>query len=157
MSESTELREKVAAVSSLVSKVSTVGGFGKALGRVAETVGNISTIAAAASVSGLALKRVADKISNDTRRKALIDDLIRTDPVIQKVDKAQVMEWYATIYNVAPTLSADKSAVREVLQNFARFGRADMQTLKMLAETEKTMAGQHVSNSWAGILTGAVR
>lgn len=156
MSRNTPIREKLASLSTTISSLQGMG-FGKALGRAAETVANVGTITAAVSVGGLALKRAVDKISNDTRRKALIDDLVRNDPVLQKVDKDQVMEWYATIYGVAPSLSTDKSAVREVLQNFARFGRADLQTLKMLAETEKTIAGQSVAHSWAGILTGAVR
>ena len=106
---------------------------------------------------GLAMKRVFDKINNDTRRKALIEDLAATDPLLKDIDKATVMQWYASIYRVAPTLSVDKSTVREVLHTFARFGRVDMQTLKLLSETEKNISAQNVGNSWSGILTGAVR
>ena len=106
---------------------------------------------------GLAMKRIFDKINNDTRRKALIEDLANNDPLLKDIDKATVMQWYASIYRVAPSLSMDKSTVREVLHTFARFGRVDMQTLKMLSETEKNISSQGVGNSWSGILTGAVR
>ena len=47
---------------------------------------------------GLLLKSLYAKISNDVRRKALIEDLRLNDPMLRKVDPAQLMEWYATIY-----------------------------------------------------------
>lgn len=61
------------------------------------------------------------------------------------------MEWYATIVHFAPTVSLDKNAVREILQGFARFGRVDLQTLKLLADTEKSMASDN-SVPWGSVL-----
>lgn len=65
------------------------------------------------------------------------------------------MSAYATIYHFAPKVSLDKVAVREVLQGFARFGKVDLQTLKMLAETEKALADpQSKAGVWGNILMG---
>ena len=88
---------------------------------------------------GLLLKSLYAKISNDVRRKALIEDLRLNDPMLRKVDPAQLMEWYATIYHFSPKASLDKSAVRELLRSFVTFGKVDLQTLKLLTETEKNL------------------
>lgn len=102
---------------------------------------------------GLLLKSLYAKISNDVRRKALIEDLRLNDPVLQKVDQGQLMEWYATIYHFSPQTSLDKAAVRELLRGFATFGKVDMQTLKLLAETEKNLSPKPSSSSvWAELL-----
>lgn len=123
-----------------------------------DTFGGFMNVAKGLSMlatGGLFMKRVYDRINNDVRRKSLIEDIALTDPLLKTVDKAQLMEWYATIYHFAPKVSLDKVAVREVLQGFARFGKVDLQTLKMLAETEKALADpQSKAGVWGNILMG---
>lgn len=89
---------------------------------------------------GIVLKSLYDKLQNDSRRKSLLESVTSSDPVLKDVDKAKLLEWYATLYHYAPTVSLDKNSVRELLLQFARFGKVDMQTLKLLAETEKSLA-----------------
>ena len=60
--------------------------------------------------------------------------------MLKEVDRERLLEWYATIYHYAPKMSLDKVTVRELLQQFARFGRIDLQTLKTMAETEKALS-----------------
>lgn len=109
--------------------------------RKAQTFGRIG-----AGLGGLALSmnliyNTVKSFRNDAQRRNLIEDLYRSDPVLSQLDHDQVVEWYAAIVHFAPHFSLDKAAVKEVLENFARFGRVDVNTLKMLAETEKATAG----------------
>lgn len=89
-----------------------------------------------AGASAVGLSMLVKKIKNDTRRKALIDDLMMYDPVIKDADKTTVLEYYATIVDVAPSVSLNKHVVKELLQTFIKFGRIDISTIKMLAETD---------------------
>lgn len=85
--------------------------------------------------AGVALKTLINKIQNDTRRKAIIEDLMLNDPIIKKAPKEQVLSFYATINNVAPSIAVDKNAVTELLQHFIKFGTIDLKSIKDLAET----------------------
>lgn len=89
--------------------------------------------------SGFLLNRLKQKIQNNPRSRALIEDLIQNDPLIKEEDRDTVLQYYATIMNVAPSLALDKNAVRELLKQFIRFGKVDIQTLKILADTEKNI------------------
>lgn len=109
------------------------------------------SVVGAIVTGGLVIGKVINKIKNDIRRKSLLEDLRLNDPLLRDIDKAQLMEWYATIVHFAPTVSLDKNAVREILQGFARFGRIDLQTLKMLADTEKSMATENTV-PWGSVL-----
>lgn len=109
------------------------------------------SVVGAIVTGGLVIGKVINKIKNDIRRKSLLEDLRLNDPLLRDIDKAQLMEWYATIVHCAPTVSLDKNAVREILQGFARFGRVDLQTLKMLADTEKSMATENTV-PWGSVL-----
>ena len=109
------------------------------------------SVVGAIVTGGLVIGKVINKIKNDIRRKSLLEDLRLNDPLLRDLDKAQLMEWYATIVHFAPTVSLDKNAVREILQGFARFGRVDLQTLKMLADTEKSMATENTV-PWGSVL-----
>ena len=109
------------------------------------------SVVGAIVTGGLVIGKVINKIKNDIRRKSLLEDLRLNDPLLRDIDKAQLMEWYATIAHFAPTVSLDKNAVREILQGFARFGRVDLQTLKMLADTEKSMATENTV-PWGSVL-----
>lgn len=85
--------------------------------------------------AGMVIKNYINKIQNDTRRKALIEDLMLTDPIISHAPKDQVMSFYATINNVAPSIAVDKNVVRELLQYCIKFGTINLEMIKMLAET----------------------
>lgn len=107
---------------------------------------------------GMALSKAIREVKNDMRRKRIITELHTNDPVLSQLPPEQILEWYATIYNFAPHFSLDKSAVREVLQNFARFGRVDVNTLKMLADTEKsTQQADAASKSWGDVFGGLAK
>ena len=95
--------------------------------------------ASAAGISTILLKSLVNKIQNDMRRKAIIEDLATYDPILKNVDREQIKEWFATMYYYAPTMTADKNTVREILTGFARFGKIDLSTLKTLAETEEKL------------------
>ena len=84
---------------------------------------------------GLHLK----KIQNSIRHKAIVEDLMTTDPIIKQAPREQVLEAYATIYHLAPRIALEKQIVRELLQQVVKFGRLDMQTVKMITDTEKTI------------------
>lgn len=85
------------------------------------------------------LKKVRANIDNDIRKKRIIEDLALNDPLLKTVDRRQLYHWYATLCYYAPTLAQDKLTVAEVLNNFARFGKVDFNTIKMLVDTEKTV------------------
>lgn len=107
---------------------------------------------------GLLINKTVKNIKNDNTRKRLLAELQTSDPVLSQVDPDQLLEWYATIYHFAPNFSLDKAAVREVLQNFARFGRVDVNTLKMLADTEKSsQQAADVGHSWGDMLSGLAK
>ena len=92
------------------------------------------------TLSSMILKQLIDNIKNDSNKKRIIEDLALNDPVIKEINKKTLLEWYATICFYAPNISSDKQTVAEVLKNFARFGKIDMSTLKMLADVEKSLA-----------------
>jgi len=124
----TAATNQVVGASGIKNVLSGIGTFGK----ITAGVGLLTAGAAS-------LHRAYTSIQNDAQRKQLISDLHLNDPFLKEVPEEQLLEWYSTIYHFAPKFSLDKSAVREVLQNFARFGKVDVNTLKMLAETEKAM------------------
>jgi lipoate-protein ligase A len=130
-------------------------GLGKAVGKALDVI-SVSP-QKAMGVGGLVaggaiLHKAYANVQNDVRRKNLFNDLRLNDPVLSQVPEEQLLEWYATIYHFAPKFSLDKSAVREVLQNFARFGRVDANTLKMLADTEKaTQQADAAGKSWGAL------
>lgn len=108
--------------------------------------------------AGMLINKTVNTILNDARRKRIVTELYNNDPVLSQLPQDQILEWYATIYNFAPQFSLDKSAVREVLQNFARFGRVDVNTLKMLADTEKsTQQAAAASKSWGDVFGGLAK
>lgn len=119
------------------------------------TVGRVSSVAGLLIAGSTVLKKYYDKISNDVQRKSMLEDLCMHDPIIRGLDRKQVLEWYASIMHFAPTASKDKSLVRETLQSFARFGKPDLATLKMLAETEKAMDSGSSMRSWGDLISTA--
>lgn len=129
--------------------------FGEIVNGVGKTFENFVGKAPVVAVltGGIILKSIYDKLQNDSRRKSLLESVTSSDPVLKDVDKAKLLEWYATIYHYAPTVSLDRNSVRELLLQFARFGKVDMQTLKLLAETEKSLVDADRSRSvWNKII-----
>lgn len=128
-------------------------GLNKLLGTFSTSTSKMLAVGSLV-MGGAAIAKAVKEVKNDVRRKRLITELHTTDPVLSELPPEQILEWYATIYNFAPHFSLDKSAVKEVLQNFARFGRVDVNTLKMLADTEKsTQQAAAASKSWGDIFT----
>lgn len=106
-------------------------------------MGLIKSVAAPAVttiIAGYMLKQVIDKIKNDARKKRIIEDLSLNDPLLKEVDKQTLLQWYATMCYYAPTLANDKLTVTEILHTFARFGKIDFNTIKLLVDTEKATA-----------------
>jgi hypothetical protein len=122
-----------------VANIGQAEDFSKGLSTLKTGIGLGTTLLAMGALTGMQLKQAYSRIQNDVRRKAMIEDLILNDMIIKEAPREQVLEWYATIYNIAPKVSAEKPAVRELLQHFVKFGRIDLQTLKTLAETESKL------------------
>lgn len=132
-------------------------GLNKFLGVFGTSTAKILSVGSLVLASSALIKSIKE-VQNDSRRKQLITELHHNDPVLSKIPEDQVLEWYATIYHFAPHFSLDRSAVREVLQNFARFGRVDVNTLKMLADTEKsTQAAASDNKSWGDVFAGLAK
>lgn len=128
-------------------------GINKFLGNFSTSTSKMLAVGSLV-MGGAAIAKAIKEVNNDVRRKRLITELHTTDSILSELPSEQILEWYATIYNFAPHFSLDKSAVKEVLQNFARFGRVDVNTLKMLADTEKsTQEAARASKSWGDIFS----
>ena len=106
--------------------------FSGGVGVAAKTIG-------ATVLTGYVLKNIINKIQNNSKRKMLLEDLMMHDMIIKSAPKEKVLQYYATIMNVAPTLSEDKEVVRELLQNFIKFDRIDINTITSLTKAEKEM------------------
>lgn len=117
--------------------------WGNAMSAIKDTM-IVGGMAATALMAG---GSIVNKLNNDTRRKALIEDLARNDTILRQVPKDKLIAWYGVIYQYGPKTSLNKEVTRDLLQTFARFGRVDMPTLKTIAETEKAMAGSSVWSS----------
>ena len=104
------------------------------------SLGKMAVPAMAVVAGGYIIKQILDKMKNDVRKTRIIEDIALNDPMLKTVDKRQLYHWYATICYYAPSLANDKLTVTEVLQNFARFGKVDFNTIKMLVDTEKSVS-----------------
>ena len=132
--------------SGLVGKIEFLGRHAnhmplvKGIDKVLNWGGSAAKIGVGLMLSGVLIKKLIDSIKNDSNKKRIIEDLALNDPVLKEVEKSTLLEWYATLCHYAPTLCTDKQTVGEVLRNFARFGKIDINTLKMLADTEKSIS-----------------
>ena len=122
-------------------------GFSDIVGQAAKVGKTVGPALATGGITAYALKQLLDKIKNDIRRKRIIEDIALNDPLLKTVDKQTLMRWYATINYYAPTLALNKLTVTEVLQNFAKFGKVDFNTVKMLIDTEKNIAETRKANT----------
>jgi len=95
--------------------------------------------------TGFMMSKIIQNIMNDHKRKAMLEDLIMNDAFIKQADPERVKEFYATIHYMAPKLSGDKNVVKELLQNFIKFDRVDISSIKALADTQKSMSQGQIS------------
>jgi hypothetical protein len=70
-------------------------------------------------------------------QQQVITKLLNMDPIIKNADRESVLSYYKTICNMAPKVSQDENVVKDLLHNFVKFGRIDLQSLKLLTDTEK--------------------
>lgn len=136
--------EKTAAYpsSNALDTAKNVGEKADGLSAVAKVFGNIlggKAIVPGLVLGGLALSNKYNQIKGDQKRRAIFEALC-WDPTFKDMDKSQLLEWYTTIYHFSPDTSLDKTATKELLRQFMTFGRVDIQTLKTLAETQKSLS-----------------
>ena len=119
-----------------------VGGASAAIGQ-----GLVGAVMGAFSKG---LDTVKDFLIMEPRRKALLEQTLRTDPVLADAvernpnAKQQVVEAYETMVKVAPTLASDVNVVRSFLREAVLSGAGvNYATVKNLAEAE----GQVVRNN----------
>jgi hypothetical protein len=96
-------------------------------------------LASTGILAGYLASKAVKNLMNQHDRKALVEDLCMNDAIIRQADPERVKEFYATIHHIAPSISNDKNVVRELLQNFIKFDRVDLNSVKALADTHKSM------------------
>ena len=116
---------------------------------VLDTLGKGSAILTGAVMAGGLLKSTYDAIRRNQKAKQVFES-VSNDPQLAKIDKGTLLEWYASIYHYSPTAATDKSTVKELLKQFATFGKVDLQTLKTLAEMEDKSTSAKKNNSAFG-------
>lgn len=120
-----------------------VGGLSKGIG---SALGG-SLVGLMAHGIGTGVDALRDHFMLDPKRKALVDTLVRTDPVLSDAvdrspdSKAIIRESYGTMERFAPTLSLDINAVRSFLREAVLGGSGvNYATIKNLVDTEKSIA-----------------
>ena len=94
-------------------------------------------------IGGMGLKMMYDKFKQDRQAVKVLEDLMHSDPIISKEDPETVKQYAATVFRVAPSISHDKNVMKNLLQNFIKFGTVDMKTIETLAGIQKTMDDSH--------------
>lgn len=117
----------------------------------------LGTAVGLAATAVMAGTSIINKLNNDTRRKAIIEDLAKNDPLLRQVPKDKLISWYGVIYRYGPRTSLNKEVTKDLLHTFAKFGKVDMQTLKTLADTEKAMSGSDSNFSFGSSFGSAMR
>lgn len=120
--------------------------------RAFEVNGKTVAVATGVILSSYVIKSLISKVLNNAHCKAIIDDMKMNDPVLKNVDKATLLEWYATIYHFSPSYAKDKNAVRAMMLEFARHGKIDVAMLKTLTGMEKDVAASTKSNLESGAM-----
>lgn len=120
-----------------------VGGLSKGIG---SALGG-SLVGLMAHGIGTGVDALRDHFMLDPKRKALVDTLVRTDPVLSDAverhpdSKVLIRESYGTMERFAPTLSLDINAVRSFLREAVLGGSGvNYATIKNLVDTEKSIA-----------------
>lgn len=114
-------------------------GTGKALGT--------GVVTALLGSLGHHLSNTKNVMFDEPKRKALLDQLFRTDPVIKDAlarhpdSKTMLMEAYGTMAKFAPTLSMDINAARSFLREAVLGGSGvNYASIKNLVDTERAIA-----------------
>lgn len=143
------MSEKFNALESMMGmeKEAFLSSIAKSMAKNKDLLQGSLAAAGITSLAGMGISALLSKIQNDVRRKAIIEDLYMNDPLISQAPKDEVLQYYATIYNLAPKVSLEKNVVKELLQNFIKFGRVDVNTAKTLVDTEKGMMDVQTKNS----------
>ncbi len=102
---------------------------------VLDALGKGATVLAGGLMAGSMLKSTYDAIKRDQKAKQVFETLSH-DPMLSKVDPGTLAEWFAAIYHYSPTAASDKATAKELMHQFATFGKVDLQTLKTLADLE---------------------
>lgn len=120
-----------------------VEGIGKGIG---SSVGD-ALVGLAAHGIGTGIDALRDHFMVDPKRKALVETLLRTDPVLSDAvarhpdSITAVKEAYGTMVRFAPTLSLDINAVRSFLREAVLGGAGvNYATIKNLVETERSIS-----------------
>ena len=122
---------------------SVAEGFG---GGIGGAVGG-TLIGLAIHGIGTGIDALRDHFMVDPKRKALVEALLRTDPVLSDAVQRHpdsitaVKEAYGTMVRFAPTLSLDVNAVRSFLREAVLGGAGvNYATIKNLVETERSIS-----------------
>jgi len=120
-----------------------VEGLGKGIGT---SFGGV-LVGLAAHGIGTGVDALRDHFSHEPKRKALVENLLRSDPVLSDAierhpdSKAMVVDSYGTMVRFAPALSLDVNAVRSFLREAVLGGSGvNYATIKNLVDTEKSIA-----------------
>lgn len=142
----------------------STGGLMEAIKKGAKKIGgNVPTaVLVTAGIAGIAagmrgISAVYNKLLNDPKRKRILEQLIAEDPILRDADKDKLLEYYAVIYHVAPSITLNKGALREPLKNFVRFDKVDVATMKTLAELEDKMRSHKSDTSFISDMNDIAR
>ena len=104
---------------------------------------------------GDSASRIKNTLFQEPRRKALLESLFKSDPVIKDAlarhpdSQGMLLESYGTMTKFAPTLSMDINAVRSFLREAVLGGAGvNYATIKNLVDTEKAVSES--KNSFGG-------
>lgn len=120
-----------------------IEGLGKGVG---SAFGG-TVVGAIAQLLGSGGAALMNRFSDEPKRKALVESLLRTDPVLSDAVKrhpdslGHIMESYKTMTRFAPALSMDPNAVRSFLRESVLGGAGvNYATIKNLVDTERSIA-----------------
>lgn len=120
------------------------GGAGK--GIAAEGLGAIRRLI------GMTAQAIREKAVGDPQRRAIVQEITKTDPVVQTYEKEQpgVSEQaFQTMARFAPELSTDPNVVQAFLRNAAMTGGVlDHATVKGLADAEAAVQKAKNEGAW---------
>jgi hypothetical protein len=109
-------------------------------------------IAALRRLIGASAQTIADRFVAEPKRKKIVNEVIRKDPVIHSAERenpGQVAQAYGTMKRFAPTLSTDPNVVTSFLRNTALTGGPmDFQTIKGLADAEAAVQRAKSEGAW---------
>lgn len=121
--------------------------------------GNLPTaVLVTAGIAGLTagargIASVYNKLVQDPKRKRILEELVREDPILRDADTEKLLEYYAVIYHIAPSITLNKGALREPLKNFVRFDKVDVATMKTLAELEDKITSNGIKGGPSGFIS----